>query len=82
MNFTDTELVEFVQAMTERANDVGLTGERIETFIQVLLKTKNPEHAHAAAIEGLTISPDDEAFVRSILGGNPLAQILREREGG
>lgn len=64
--------------IASRSQRLGLTPERLQTFIEVLVTTKDPDRAHASAIEGLDIPRQDEPFIRSLLGGNPLAQLLRE----
>jgi hypothetical protein len=81
MNLTDEEIRELGKQIAGRARRIGITPARMRTFITVLVETRDSEEPHRRAVDGLTIDPTDEAFVRSLLGGNPVVQLLREGEG-
>lgn len=78
MKFSNAHLLDLGREIEVRAQAAGITPERVQTFVRVLLETKDPNRAHDSAVAGLSISSDDEPFVKSMLGGNPIAQLLRE----
>ena len=55
-----------------KAQEIGITAERLQTYIDTLFKTKDAQAAFERATDRLEIKPEDQSFVREVFGGNPM----------